>query len=96
MIEPTAADLLPVAEDLKDVYAQIDLLEKLVGTVQESIKAMERRVEKTEQAVRREERALDEGRPVGLWEGGGREGGGERFRAGEWVSGGRLRERGKG
>ncbi|RPA79784.1 hypothetical protein BJ508DRAFT_138264 [Ascobolus immersus RN42] len=93
VIEPTAAELVPVAMELKDVYQQIDLLEKLVNKVQESIKAMEKKVEKTEQAVRREERALDEGKPIGLWEGQSRySDGAQKFRAADWVRGGKLRD----
>jgi hypothetical protein len=79
--------------ELKEVYQQIDLLEKLVNKVQESIKAMEKKVEKTEQAVRREERALDEGKPISLWEGSGRyTDGTQKFRATDWVKDGKLRD----
>lgn len=55
---------------------------------------MASRVEKTEQTLRREERALDEGRPVEVWKEGG--GGGalrEEFTARDWVEGGVLKER---
>ena len=52
---------------------------------------MASRVEKTEQTLRREERALDEGRPVEVWREGGGEG--EEFRARDWVEGGVLKER---
>lgn len=58
---------------------------------------MTSKVEKTEQTVRREERALAEGRPVEVWRewkdvagGGGSE---EGFRARDWVEGGVLKER---
>ena len=54
---------------------------------------MASRVEKTEQTLRREERALDEGRPVEVWREGGGGGGGEEFRARDWVEGGVLKER---
>lgn len=57
---------------------------------------MASKVEKTEQTVRREEKALAEGRPVEVWRewkdvaGGGPE---EAFRARDWVEGGVLKER---
>ena len=55
----------------------------------ENIRAMAGKVERTEQALRREERALDAGRPLEPWK--------EAepvkvFRAKEFVEGGRLKE----
>ncbi|KAF8459467.1 hypothetical protein BGX38DRAFT_1148948 [Terfezia claveryi] len=91
VIEPVAADLVPIAKELEKVYRQIDLLEGLVNRVNTSIKRMASRVEKTEQTLRREERALDEGMPVEVWRDGGT--GLEDFRARDWVEGGILKER---
>lgn len=55
---------------------------------------MASRVEKTEQTLRREERALDEGRPVEVWREWKEVGApGEEFRARDWVEGGVLKER---
>ncbi|KAF8424022.1 hypothetical protein EV426DRAFT_98597 [Tirmania nivea] len=93
VIEPVAADLVPIAKELEKVYRQIDLLEGLVNRVNTSIKRMASRVEKTEQTLRREERALDEGRPVEVWKEGAGGGPGEEFRARDWVEGGVLKER---
>lgn len=91
VIEPTAAELIPIAEELEDVYKQIDLLEGLINRVGENLKDMEKRVVETEQAVRREEKYLDEGKPVELWQPKSKEASGaKRFKAQHWVQGNRL------
>ena len=70
VIEPTAVQLLPIAEDLKKAYEQIDLLETLVTQViARNIKDMTMKLEWTEQLVRREERTVNDGRHVDLWKG---------------------------
>ncbi|KAF8461077.1 hypothetical protein BDZ91DRAFT_387047 [Kalaharituber pfeilii] len=98
VIEPAAADLIPLATELEKVYKQIDLLEGLVYRVNASIKRMASKVEKTEQTLRREERALDEGRPVEVWQEWKNVGDPqlqqvEQFRAKDWVENGVLKER---
>lgn len=94
MIEKTCEELIPIAEDLKDVYRQIDMLEALVARTGESVKGMEKRVEEVERRVRREDRDLREGRHVEVWAGIG-PGETDKFVAKEWVQDGRLIERGK-
>lgn len=90
IIEPAAEALVPIAEELGDVYRQIELLEGLVGRVNESIRAMATKVEKTEAAIRKEERALNDGKPLPMW---GDLDKTKEFRARDWVEGGRLKER---
>lgn len=90
VIEPVAAELVPIAEDLEDVYAQIDLLEVLLARSGENIKAMATKVERTEAAVRRETRALDDAKPLPMWK--EYEPVGSNFRAGDYVEGGRLKK----
>ncbi|KAL7276265.1 hypothetical protein RUND412_000731 [Rhizina undulata] len=67
VIEPTAAQLIPIATELKSVYEQIDLLEGLVLRVNENIRQMATKVERTEQALRCEERALNDNKPITMW-----------------------------
>lgn len=89
VIEPTAEKLVPIAEELKDVYRQIELLEALVERTGENIKQMTSKVEKTEQALRREERALNEGKPLAMWKEPDQI---KVFRAADYVENGRLKE----
>jgi hypothetical protein len=108
VIEPTAEKLIPIAEELKDVYRQIELLEvllpstyatvlvltcacgqALVERTGENIKHMASKVEKTEQALRREERALNEGKPLAMWKEPDQI---KVFRAADYVENGRLKE----
>lgn len=90
MIEPVAAELVPIAEDLEDVYAQIDLLEVLLARSGENIRAMATKVERTEAAVRRETRALDDAKPLPMWK--EYEPVGNSFRAADYVEGNRLKK----
>ncbi|CCX16505.1 Similar to hypothetical protein [Tuber melanosporum Mel28]; acc. no. XP_002838443 [Pyronema omphalodes CBS 100304] len=93
VIEPTAERLIPVAEELKDVYRQIDLLESLLLKTSDNIKQITHKVEATEAALRKDERALNEGKPLHMWK--------EQeqvliFRAKDYVENGRLKELGSG
>lgn len=94
MIEPVAAELVPIAGDLEDVYAQIDLLEVLLARSGENIRAMATKVERTEAAVRRETRALDDVKPLPMWK--EYEPVGSNFKAKDYVEGGRLKNPGQG
>lgn len=51
---------------------------------------MATKVEKTEAAIRKEERALNDGKPLPMW---GDLDKTKEFRARDWVEGGRLKER---
>jgi hypothetical protein len=61
----------------------------MVARTGESIKQMAAKVETTEAALRREERALNEGRPVAMWKEPEQV---RLFRAKEFVEGGRMRD----
>ncbi|EPS39152.1 hypothetical protein H072_7039 [Dactylellina haptotyla CBS 200.50] len=68
VIEPASDALLPIAQDLKTTFDQIDRLENLVNRViAPQIKDLSTKLDKTEQLVRWEEKALVEGRRVDLW-----------------------------
>ncbi|KAK6357141.1 hypothetical protein TWF718_001467 [Orbilia javanica] len=70
VIEPTADALVPVAAELKSTFDQIDRLEHLLAQViAPQIKDISGKLEKTEQMVRWEEKALNQGRRVDLWKG---------------------------
>jgi hypothetical protein len=91
VIEPTAERLIPIAEELTGVYRQIELLEALVERTGQNIKQMTAKVEKTEAVLRREERALNDGKPVPLWKEPEKV---QVFTAREYVESGRLKEPG--
>jgi len=61
----------------------------MVARAGESIKQMTAKVETTEAALRREERALNEGRPVAMWKEPEQV---KLFRAKEFVKGGRMKD----
>ncbi|KAF3906584.1 hypothetical protein ABW20_dc0108367 [Dactylellina cionopaga] len=70
VIEPTADSLVPLARELKDTFDQIDRLEQLlIKVVAPQIKDLSGKLDKTEQLVRWEEKALNEGRRADLWKG---------------------------
>ncbi|TGZ85366.1 hypothetical protein EX30DRAFT_21906 [Ascodesmis nigricans] len=91
IIEPIAEELIPIAEELEDVYAQIDLLEALLARTGANIKQMTTKVERTEAAVRRETRALDDGKPLQMWK--EYEPTTNMFKASDYVENGRLKGR---
>ncbi|KAI5806207.1 hypothetical protein EDC01DRAFT_609614, partial [Geopyxis carbonaria] len=90
VIEPAARELIPIAKELESVYEQIDLLEAMIAHTGDSIRAMGSKVEKTEQAVRRETRALDDMKPLPMWKEFEPATGRQVFRACEYIEGGRL------
>ncbi|KAK6536404.1 hypothetical protein TWF281_000642 [Arthrobotrys megalospora] len=70
VIEPTADGLIPVAAEFKNTFEQIDRLEHLLTQViAPQIKDISNKLEKTEQLVRWEEKAINQGRRVDLWKG---------------------------
>jgi len=60
-----------------------------VARTGDNIKQMSSKVEKTEQALRREERALNEGKPLVMWKEPEQV---KVFRAADYVENGRLKE----
>ncbi|KAH8146036.1 uncharacterized protein LAJ45_09958 [Morchella importuna] len=89
VIEPAAAQLIPIATELNSVYQQIDLLEGLILRVNENIRQMTSKVERTELALRREERALGDGKPPPMWKEHEKV---KVFQAKDYVENGRLKE----
>ncbi|RVD80769.1 uncharacterized protein DFL_008661 [Arthrobotrys flagrans] len=70
VIEPTADVLIPVAAELKNTFERIDRLEHLLTQViAPQVKDISNKLEKTEQSVRWEEKAINQGRRVDLWKG---------------------------
>ncbi|KAK6544166.1 hypothetical protein TWF694_000873 [Orbilia ellipsospora] len=70
VILPTSDSLLPIAQDLKSTFDQIDRLEHLVTKIiAPQIKDLSAKLDKTEQLVRWEEKALVDGKRVELWKG---------------------------
>ncbi|KAK6516689.1 hypothetical protein TWF506_006582 [Arthrobotrys conoides] len=70
VIEPTADGLIPVAVELKNTFEQIDRLEHLLTQViAPQVKDISTKLEKTEQMVRWEEKAINQGKRVDLWKG---------------------------
>jgi len=61
----------------------------MVARTGESIKQMTAKVETTEAALRREERALNDGRPLAMWKEPEQV---KIFRAKEFVEGGRMKD----
>ncbi|KAL0637826.1 hypothetical protein Q9L58_003216 [Maublancomyces gigas] len=89
VIEPAAAQLIPIASELNSVYRQIDLLEGLILRVNENIRQMTSKVERTELALRREERALSDNKPTSMWKEPERA---KIFRAVDYVENGKLKD----
>lgn len=109
VIEPAAAQLIPIASELNSVYRQIDLLEVyipyssrsnfitdidciikgLILRVNENIRQMTTKVERTELALRREERALSDNKPTSMWKEPERA---KIFRAVDYVENGKLKD----
>ncbi|KAF3908465.1 hypothetical protein ABW21_db0203427 [Orbilia brochopaga] len=70
VIEPAAETAVPAARELKGMFDQVDRLEHLLTKViAPQIKDLSAKLDRTEQAVRWEEKALAENRPVDLWKG---------------------------
>ncbi|KAF3911601.1 hypothetical protein AA313_de0200431 [Arthrobotrys entomopaga] len=70
VILPTSDSLLPLTQDLKSTFDQIDKLEYLITKViAPQIKDFSTKLDKTEQLVRWEEKALVDGKRVELWKG---------------------------
>ncbi|KAK6349983.1 hypothetical protein TWF696_006236 [Orbilia brochopaga] len=70
VIEPAAEAAVPAATELKSMFEQVDRLEHLLTKViAPQIKDLSAKLDKTEQLVRWEEKALAENRPVDLWKG---------------------------
>ncbi|KAK6363181.1 hypothetical protein TWF730_000625 [Orbilia blumenaviensis] len=70
VIEPTADALVPIAAELKSTFDQIDRLEHLLTQViAPQIKDISTKLDKTEQLVRWEEKAINQGKRVDLWKG---------------------------
>ncbi|KAJ6261816.1 hypothetical protein Dda_2615 [Drechslerella dactyloides] len=68
VIEPAAEAAEPAARELRATFEQVDRLEHLLTKiVGPQIKDLAAKLDKTEQAVRWEEKALAENRPVDLW-----------------------------
>lgn len=61
----------------------------MVARTGESIKQMTSKVETTEAALRREERALNDGRPLAMWKEPEQV---KMFRAKEFIEGGRMKD----
>lgn len=109
IIEPAAAQLIPIVSELNSVYRQIDLLEVyipcssssnfntgidyipqgLILRVNENIRQMTTKVERTELALRREERALSDNKPTSMWKEPERT---KIFRAVDYVENGKLKD----
>ncbi|EWC48241.1 hypothetical protein DRE_02345 [Drechslerella stenobrocha 248] len=70
VIEPAAEAVLPLAHELRSTFEQVDRLEHLLTkVVAPQIKDLAAKLDATEQQLRRQERALNDGRPVDLWRG---------------------------